>query len=201
MNNRNFKEAVAHRRSYYHISNSSPISNDEIKGIIAYALKHAPSAFNSQTTRIVLLLNNSHKRLWDITKMVLKAIVPEKAFPKTEAKIDSSFASGYGTILFFEDMSIVEQLQTKFPDFKDNFPTWAQHTSAIHQYVIWTMLEDAGLGASLQHYNPLIDEMVQKEWNLNPKWKLIAQMPFGRPTQMPEEKTFNPIEERLFTYY
>ena len=47
----------------------------------------------------------------------------------------------------------------------------------MHQFAIWTMLEDAGLGASLQHYNPLIDEKVQNEWKLNPNWKLIAQMP------------------------
>ena len=40
------------------------------------------------------------------------------------------------------------------------------------------MLEDAGMGASLQHYNPLSDDEVRKAWNLPGDWKLVAQMPF-----------------------
>ena len=51
--------------------------------------------------------------------------------------------------------------------------------------------------ASLQHYNPLIDEAVAKEWQLPETWELIAQMPFGAPLQEPGAKEFNPIEERV----
>ena len=36
---RNFKEAVEHRRTYYNITNSSPISDHEIKELIAFAVK------------------------------------------------------------------------------------------------------------------------------------------------------------------
>jgi len=67
----------------------------------------------------------------------------------------------------------------------------------MHQLAIWTMLEEAGFGASLQHYNPLIDEEVVKTWNLPSTWKLVAQMPFGVPTQGPGEKSFQPIDERV----
>jgi predicted oxidoreductase (fatty acid repression mutant protein) len=49
----------------------------------------------------------------------------------------------------------------------------------------------------LQHYNPLIDEKVKKTWNLPASWKLIAQMPFGKPTDQPGEKEFQPLEERV----
>ena len=59
------------------------------------------------------------------------------------------------------------------------------------------MLEDVGFGASLQHYNPLIDETVLKEWQLPETWELIAQMPFRVPLQEPGAKEFNPIEERV----
>ena len=40
-------------------------------------------------------------------------------------------------------------------------------------------LEEAGLGASLQHYNPLVDEVVRKHWGVHGNWQLRAQMPFG----------------------
>ena len=53
---RSFKEAIQHRRTHYGIGNNSPISDNEIHEIIKTAVTHVPSAFNSQSTRIVLLL-------------------------------------------------------------------------------------------------------------------------------------------------
>lgn len=159
-----------------------------------------PSAFNSQSTRIVLLLGDNHLKLWTIVKDQLRKIVPENAFPATEGKINGCFAAGYGTILFFEDESVIENLQQQFPLYSDNFPKWSQHTSAMHQFAIWNMLEDADLGASLQHYNPLIDEEVAKTWNIAPNWKLVAQMPFGSPIQEPGDKEFSPLEQRLLVF-
>ena len=122
------------------------------------------------------------------SKETLKALIPQEAFVEADRKISNSFASGYGTILFFEDNAIVEKLQEKFPLYKDSFPTWSNHTSAMHQFAIWTMLEDVGFGASLQHYNPLIDNEVRKTWNLPDSWSLIAQMPFGSPVEEPDKK-------------
>ena len=158
---RTFAEALEHRRSYYSISNDSPVQDEEIVHIIRTAVKYVPSAFNSQTTRVVLLLGDEHQKLWRIVKDQLEERLSEEQYRQSEKKIDTSFSCGYGTILFFEDRSIVEGLQKQFPTYQDNFPTWSQQTSAMHQLAIWTMLEDKGLGASLQHYNPLIDEDVR----------------------------------------
>ena len=192
---RSFKEAIQHRRTHYGIGNNSPISDNEIHEIIKTAVTHVP-----QSTRIVLLLGENHKKLWEIVKDTLRKIVPAEAYKATEAKIDNSFEAGYGTVLFFEDTAVVEGLQKQFPSYKDNFPVWSQQTSAMHQLAIWTMLEDAGFGASLQHYNPLIDEAVAKQWHINPNWKLIAEMPFGTSTQEPGEKQFAPLEERILVF-
>lgn len=194
---RNFSDALKNRRSYYALTNKSLISDQEIEEIINFAVTNVPSAFNSQSTRVVLLLGDNHKKVWNITKEILKAKISAEAFVATEAKIDGAFASGYGTVLFFEDMKVVEGLQQAFPSYSDNFPVWSNHTSAMHQLAVWTMLEDAGFGASLQHYNPLIDAEVIKEWNLDSNWKLIAQMPFGVPAQEPGAKEFSPLSERV----
>ena len=188
---------MEHRRSYYSISSDSPVLDEEVVHIIRMAVKHVPSAFNSQSTRIVLLLEEEHKRLWDIVKNTLKQRLPPAAFGKTEAKIDSCFAAGHGTVLYFEDRTVVEKLQAVFPLYGENFPVWSQHTSAMHQLAIWTMLEDAGLGASLQHYNPLIDDEVRRAWNLPESWVLVAEMPFGTPLAEPEAKEFRELSERI----
>ena len=193
---KNFFTAVADRRSYYGISKENVVSDDRIKEIIEHAVKHTPSAFNSQSARIVLLLGDHHDKLWDIAKENLRKIVPADQFSSTEDKINS-FKSGYGTVLFFEDNSVVESLQQQFALYKDNFPIWSQQASGMHQFVIWTALEIDGFGASLQHYNEIIENDVKKEWNIPENWKLIGQMPFGKPTANPDEKQFLPLEERI----
>lgn len=197
---KNLKRAIESRRTYYGINNDSLISDNDIQEIIDFAVLNVPSAFNSQSTRIVLLLGDHHKKLWNIVKRILKSKVPAEAYPATEAKINNSFAAGYGTVLFYEDESVVEGLQNAFPSYHDNFPVWSQHTSAMHQFAIWTLLEEAGFGASLQHYNPIIDEEVAKAFDIHPKWKLIAQMPFGKPTGEPSPKEFQPLESRVVTF-
>jgi len=194
---RTFEEALANRRSYYNINNDSPVADDEIIRIIHEAVKHVPSAYNSQSTRIVLLLGNEHKKLWDIVKRILKMMLPDEVFAKSEKKIDTSFGSGHGTVLFFEDISVVNKFMEAYPLYSNNFQTWSQHTSAMHQYAIWAMLEDLGFGASLQHYNPLIDEEVKRTWHLPKEWNLIAQMPFGMPLSEPGEKKMKSLEDRV----
>ncbi len=195
-----WKEAVKNRRSYYQINDRPAASDEKIKEILDFAVSYVPSAFNSQSSRVVLLLHENHKKLWELTKEILRQVVPAEAFAATETKIDRSFAAGYATLLFYEDWSVVENLQKKFPSYKDNFPVWAQQTSAMHQFTIWTLLEEAGFGASLQHYNPLIDEQVAQTWNIDPNWKLTAQMPFGTPTAQPGEKEISPLDNRVVVY-
>lgn len=193
---KDFLTAVADRRTFYGISKETIVSDEKIKEIIETAVKHTPSAFNSQSTRVVLLLGKQHDRLWDITKDALRKVVPADQFSSTEEKINS-FQSGYGTVLYFEDNSIIESLQKQFALYKDNFPVWAQQANGMHQFVIWTALEIEGYGVSLQHYNELIEADIKKEWNIPNNWKLIAQMPFGKPTAGPGEKQYQPIEERV----
>ena len=94
---RTFREALRHRRSYYALAPESPIDDARIEEIVRFAIKHVPSAFNSQSTRAVLLLHEHHDELWKIVKRTLRAIVPEGAFARTEEKIEHSFAAGYGT--------------------------------------------------------------------------------------------------------
>lgn len=196
---KDFYTAIKERRSYYGINKEVGVSDEKIKEIVEFAVKHTPSAFNSQSSRLVVLTGSAHDKLWDITTQALKKAVGEGDFSGTQQKMDS-FKAGYGSILFFEDESVVTSLQEQFATYADNFPIWSQQTSGMHQLVVWTALEAEGLGATLQHYNPLIDDEVKKEWNVPSNWKLIAQMPFGNPTAQPGDKEFKPLEDRIKFY-
>ncbi len=192
----NLYEAMAGRRSIYHLGRHKAVTKEKIISVVEYAVKYCPSAFNSQAGRVVILLGDNHLRLWEIVKEKLQKIVPADKFVATAAKIDS-FAAGYATILFFEDQAVVKNLEEKFPLYADNFSPWSLQSSGMLQYMVWVSLENEGAGASLQHYNPLIDDAVIKEWNLPPTWKLISQMPVGSKELPADEKTFEPIEKRV----
>lgn len=193
---KDFFTAVRDRRTFYGIGNDSKLSDKALQDLVENAVLHTPSAFNSQSARVVLLLREQHLRFWDITKEALRKIVPASSFAKTEEKI-GTFASGYGTVLYFNEDDIVNDLQNKFPNYKANFPIWAQQANGMLQFVIWTALEAEGYGASLQHYNELVSDAVRNEWNLPKSWTLSAQMPFGTPTANPGQKEFSPIQERV----
>ena len=185
------------RRSVYKLNNNIPISEYELEKCIKEAIKHVPSAFNSQSSRVVLLIGDKNIVFWkDIVLKSLQKIVPENKFEYTKQRI-LSFSEGYGTVLFFEDMDIIENLENKFPEYRDNFIIWANQTSAMLQYMIWTLFTDKNIGASLQHYNPLIDDKIKQFFNIDKSWKLIAQMPFGCVAKTPENKEFSSVDDRL----
>lgn len=190
------EQAFAARRSIYSLNSKPILSNKQITDIVSHALKYAPSAFNSQSARLVILYEKSYQKLWDITLRALSKVTPPEKFPQTVTKINS-FKQGLGTILFFEDEKIIDKLQKKYPLYAENFSKWSEQGNAMLQYMIWLALSEHKIGASLQHYNPLIDAEVHHAFKISKSWRLIAQMPFGGISHKAEEKNFVPLSERL----
>ena len=185
------KNLYQNRRSVYALGKNLPISEQEALEIIDNAVKYSPSAFNSQTAYAVVLLGENHQKLWDITFGELEKFLPnEEAKAVTKGKIDS-FAAAYGTILFFEDHDVVKGLQEQFPAYAENFPIWSEQSTGIASFAVWNALAEAGVGANIQHYNPVIDEKVAAEWDIPANLVLRAQMPFGEKLQeaAPIERT------------
>ena len=191
-----FLRLAEKRRSVYNLGKRKILAEDEVVRLVEGMVKNCPSAFNSQSGRVVVLFGENHHKLWNIVKDALQARVPAEAFGKTEEKINS-FAAGYGTILYFVDDQVTADLQAKFPLYADNFPVWAEQANGILQYMVWTSLAENNVGASLQHYNPLIDEKVREEWRLPQSWRLRAQMPFGSIGASAGEKTYLPMDMRF----
>ncbi len=188
--------AIAERRSHYAIGGQALTSDEKIIKVLEQASLHSPSAYNSQSSRVVLLLGEHHKKVWKILMDVMRERLSAERFPRTEKKINS-FMAAYGTVLFFEDLDVVEKLVKKFPTYGENFKEWSLQGVGILEYIVWMTLEAEGYGASLQHYNELINDLVIEEWDLPASWKLNAQMPFGNILEAPPEKTFLPLDARL----
>jgi len=191
-----FNEAIKTRRTRYSIDSSATVSDSKIEKLVRDAVKYAPSAFHSQSSRAILLLGVNHSKLWAIVKEILRTKVSAENFPTTEAKIDS-FAAGHGTILYYEDMDVIKKMQEAVPTYAENFPVWSMQSAGMLQYAVWTALATEGMGASLQHYNPIIDAEVAQVFSVPQSWKLIAQMPFGSPTGDPAELEYVDLENRV----
>lgn len=195
----NFIELMKERRSVYNLGNNIKKSKEELNALVFRAVELSPSSFNSQSSRVVILWGNHSHKLWDIAKDELKVLISEEAFKSTSEKLDS-FARGSGTILFFEDSRVINKLQEQFPSYADNFPLWSEQSSGMAQFAVWAALTEAGLGASLQHYNPLIDDKTRETFNISSDWKLKAQMPFGSIEDSPSAKDFMPHSERFIIF-
>lgn len=189
-------ESLKQRRTQYALGKNVSLDKDALTSRIKDAIRHTPSSFNSQSSRAVILFGEQSDKFWSMTKHELSKIVPPDAFAPTAAKLDS-FAAGVGTVLFYEDQAVVTGMQQKFALYADNFPVWSEQSGGMAQFAVWLALAEAGVGASLQHYNPIADESARQEWNVPASWKLRAQMPFGSNEAGFGEKAFMEDEQRF----
>lgn len=194
-----FLDVMKTRRSQYMLNKDVRLTKQEIVELVQEANLHSPTAFNMQSARTIVLFHEQHEHLWDITLDILRGIVPADSFQPTKDKINS-FKAAFATILYFDDTNVTDAYANDFPLYRDNFKTWAQQGNGILQFAIWNILSEHGLGATIQHYNPLIDKAVYEEWKIPASWKLIAQMPLGNPCGEPSEKTFEPLDKRVIVF-
>ncbi|KAJ5162111.1 hypothetical protein N7492_007503 [Penicillium capsulatum] len=188
------------RRSIHALTNQSTIPDERIEELISEVVKHAPSAFNTQTTRAVVLLKAENEKLWDVAREVASSTVPAELFAKAYDSRIAAFRAAYGTVLFYEDPTPFVGLGEKWPMLKSEFPEWSNVTNGMHQFAAWTLLESEGLGANLQHYNGILQVRASEEWKIPAEWSLKAQLVFGTPAGPPKEKVSEPVEKRLFVH-
>lgn len=182
-------QSLEKRRSYYAISKSLPVEEAKIIECIEQLTEIVPDAFNMKSSRVVVALGEKQDILWDTIYDVFGGKVERE-------KIDS-FKAGAGTVLYFYDEEVVKGLEDAFPTYAQNFKGWALQSSGMLQISIWSGLRELGIGASLQHYNPIIDVKVKELFDLPESYHLIAQMPFGGILQEPDKKEKEDISKRV----
>lgn len=182
---KSYQEAVKSRRSIYKLGRNIPCLQSEIIAAVERMVKDSPSAFHMQSARVVVTMLDHHENVWHITKGELKKTLPADRFAVLEKKIDG-FEAAYGTILFFESSNMIQAMQEQIFQYADNFPTWAMQANGMLQFAVWTALADLGLGANLQHFNPIIDEPIKQIFALPDSWDLTAQLVFGEKLEDPK---------------
>lgn len=194
----NFLEVIAQRRSHYALAPEWVQPEEKVMETIGQLVYNMPSAFNNQSFRVVLLKGEQHKKLWKMIEDKLISMIGQERYDSgTRDKIHNAFMSGVATFLYYDETQTTKALQEQFPTYADNFPLWYHQVQGMNQFVIWSALTEMGFGASLQHYNGLIDEEIAREFNIPESWELVAQMPFGKSEYDLPEKEHLPLEERI----
>ena len=191
-----YLDTLNKRRSVYALTKDLTVPADDVVKLVEDVIVASPSAFNMQSARAVVLLGDEHKALWDIVTNVLKQHVPADQFTPTQDKMNM-FAAGAGTIMFFDDDAVIDSYKQQFAKYASAFDMFAAHGLGIAQGNVWNALAELGIGANLQHYNPIIDADVKARWNLPESWRLVSQMVFGGVAAEPEPKDKLAASERV----
>ena len=193
-----FTDLQTKRRSIYALGRQVTQTPEALYDLVKSAVKQSPTSFNNQSVRPVVLMGDAHEKLWDMTAQRLQQEVPdEAAYQQTLAKINHAFKAGFGTVLFYTDTDVVKMYEEQIPLYAENFYDWSEQGHGMAEYATWLALTEAGLGASLQHYNPLIDEAVAAAFDIPDNWRLRAQMPFGSIEAAASEKDMMSDAERF----
>lgn len=132
-----FLDAVERRRTYYSLSDASPIPNARIQSLVERATRHAPSAYNVQSARVVLLLGERHKQAWRIVAESYASTVPasasasasgtqeqeqeqreadEQARQARRQRTEKFGSETYGSIVFLENREDIEGQYVQSPE-------------------------------------------------------------------------------------
>lgn len=144
-----------------------------------------------KSSRVVVALGEKQDMLWNTVYDAFGGKVARE-------KIDS-FRAGAGHGALFLRRSRSAGASGTVSAVCRNFPGWALQSSGMLQLSVWSGLRELGVGASLQHYNPIIDKDVRALFGLPESYRLVAQMPFGSIKDEPEPKEKEDISLRVTT--
>lgn len=185
----NIEKSLENRRTIYNLDKQIKVSEEEITRTIKHITELVPDAYGIRSQRLVVVYRDKHDQLWDKIGQVFNGKVAEEKI--------NMFKSGYGTILYFSDEETVKKAAEDTGAPLERFQHWAGQSIGMLEISIWTGLEELGLGANIQHYNPVIDEAIKEMFDIPKTWKLDAQMVFGNKTKDPDAKEKEDINKRV----
>ncbi|KAL8393526.1 hypothetical protein RB595_003320 [Gaeumannomyces hyphopodioides] len=197
-------DALGARRTWYSLDKHLPIDGARITQLVQDALQAAPSAFNSEPGRVVVLLGAEHDRLWDAVAAARRAALSAEQWEASAAAKLAAHRAAAGTVLFFVDRGTVDRWAADVPAHAASFPVWAAEAGGMLQLAVWAALSAEGLGANLQHFNGAVGEVAAAAglgddgWGVRPGWEATAQLVFGgRVGDAPPPKGKIPMGEKL----
>jgi uncharacterized protein len=128
-------DLIEARRSVYALSSESTIPDSRVEEIVKHAVKWAPSTYNVQSARAVVLFNSNHAKLWDIVKKHMADIPLQGGMREYMDNRIEGFKKAHGTVMWFEDQVALDALATKNPMVGGMLTEFSDHSSGMHQLI------------------------------------------------------------------
>jgi predicted oxidoreductase (fatty acid repression mutant protein) len=74
------------------------------------------------------------------------------------------------------------------------------NAAGMLQYMVWTALECAGMGANLQHFpqlSPVTAPVIGDVLGTPKNWVVSAMIPFGEKTAEAAPRTYNAVDDKV----
>ena len=190
-------DVIEKRRSNYDLGNNLEISKKDLINLLRKIIYYAPSPFNVQSSKIVLLNKKSHHLLWTtVVEEFLKKNNNGDLLDSDKARIKRE-DKAYGTILFYKDERVIEEFKEKLDAYEQkSLDSWCIEESAMLQMNIWNELRLRNIGAHIVHFDD-IDEEVSVAFDIDKNYKLVAMMVFGNINQEAAVKPKKDIDKRF----
>ena len=190
-------DVIEKRRSNYDLGNNLEISKKDLINLLRKIIYYAPSPFNVQSSKIVLLNKKTHHLLWTtVVEEFLKKNNNGDLLDSDKARIKRE-DKAYGTILFYKDERVIEEFKEKLDAYEQkSLDSWCIEESAMLQMNIWNELRLRNIGAHIVHFDD-IDEEVSVAFDIDKNYKLVAMMVFGNIIQEAAVKPKKDIDKRF----
>lgn len=158
---------------------------------ITHAIERSPASMGTTPWRIVLL-QDRRDEFWALVEQAFRDNLADEQLDRYLARLDGFRRAGL-VALVYEDLAVRETLESKGVPAEMAVDFNLQGLGIV-QHAIWLTATEQGLGASLQHWNAMLEQPLAAFTGLDPvRYRLIAQMPIGIPDEVPGPR--NPDRE------
>lgn len=146
------------------------------------AVVRTPSAFGVTPWQIIIL-SEHRDAFWDEVAAGFRDGLDGDRLERYLGRLDG-FRSGAGVILIYEDLAARPVLHQNWGLSEQTAHDFVQQGLGMLQLVIWLVLTEEGLVASLQHWDWLIQDRLAALLDLpSERYQLISVLPVGEPAE------------------
>lgn len=151
---------------------------EDVEEMIREEIKKKKYYLNQKSQREVIMFGKEREKIWKIVKEKIRKIVKEEDLKKKEEKIEG-FDEGEGKVLLYEEKRVVKGIKENLKIYEDNLKVWQEKQGGMEKNEVWEEIENEGIGERIKNYNKMIEEEVEKKWDVKRNWKIREKMKFG----------------------
>jgi len=184
---------LAHRRRSVRQVLPAAVSDETIERILEIA-RWTPSSYNSQPWHIVVVRERLAE-LWDAIEAAGRQARAGRPVEKFIERLNG-YRGASAVFFIFMDRAIVDE-QVRITTYApaERVESWARESVGMLQYAIWLAVVDAGLAASLHHFDSEEEAICRFLEIPYPRFRLMGTMPVGLPAHEVPVPGRRPLEE------